>query len=66
MIRRLVVDVIVVGRGVVVNQIAEPEGDVGRVRGAIGSVVQLVPANEVASLGDALKNRFDLREMRKR
>lgn len=64
MICRLVVDVVVVGRGVVVNQIAEPEGDVGRVRvvvGAVGSVVQLVPVDEVASLRDALENRFDLR-----
>lgn len=64
MIRRLVVYVVVVGRGVVVDQIAEPEGDVWRVRvvvGAVGSVVQLVPVEEVASLGDALENRFDLR-----
>lgn len=65
MIRRLVVDVVVVGRGVVVYQIAESEGDVGRVRvvvGAVGSIVQLVPVDEVASLGDALENRFDLRK----
>lgn len=67
MIRRLVVDVVVVGRGVVVYQIAESEGDVGRVRvvvGAVGSIVQL-PVDEVASLGDALENRFDLRKSQK-